>query len=156
MSLSDVFSTVMRIRRIVGIVSLVAASGAGYKYGPTVYQRIESHGGGKPSMVAQRPADGSTTTNAAGLKLCNRDLGELSLTNRFETRVALGNGRECLLTPEMVDRHTVQLTVTLRSKASNGLLHELAITQVVTPTGKPFDVMVGDFDFSLTPKVTSQ
>ncbi|MGA2245635.1 MAG: hypothetical protein ABSH48_11590 [Verrucomicrobiota bacterium] len=157
MSFWGVISAVVRIRRILVLVSLVAGGGAGYKYGPAIYHRAEEARASKPAALtgAKSPVDGSVTTNSAGIKLCNRDLGEVSLTNRFETSVSLGKGATCLLTPLMIDNRTVQLTVTVESRNPNGRIHDLAIAQVVTPSGQPFDVAVGDFSFSLTPNVIS-
>jgi hypothetical protein len=155
MNLSAVFPAVMRIRRIVALVTLITAGGAGYKYGPTVFHRLEPNNHAKPSL-ADRPAKSGITTNAIGIKMSNEDLGELSLTNGHLTNVTLGRGRECQLTPVMLDRHTVQLTVALKTQNANGSLKELAITQVVAPAGKPSDVVVGDSSLSLTPDVMSQ
>jgi len=60
-----------------------------------------------------------------------------------------------LLTPRMIDSHNVQLTLAVESKTARGKLHDLSITQVVTRPGKPFEVVVGEFSFCLTPKVVS-
>jgi hypothetical protein len=75
------------------------------------------------------------------------------LTNHFETCVSLGKNKDCLLTPLVIDNHTVQLTVVVQSRFPNGKTHDLSMTQVVTPLGEQFDVAVGDFSFSLTPNV---
>ena len=86
----------------------------------------------------------------------SRDLGAVNLTNHYETCVALGAGKDCLLTPKMIDSHNVQLTLAVESKTAKGRIHDLSITQVVTRSGKPFEVAVGEFNFSLTPIVTSE
>jgi hypothetical protein len=155
MNLSAVFSTVMGIRRIVTLVTAVTVGGAGYKYGPAVYHRHEFDHQPK-GILATQPARGGFTTNTTGIRINNQVLGELSLTNGHLTSVTLGRGRECLLTPVMLDRHAVQLTVALKTRNANGSLHELAIAQVIAHTGKSSDVVVGDFSFSLTPDVISQ
>ena len=61
-----------------------------------------------------------------------------------------------LLTPILIDSHKVQLTLAVESKNANGKIHDLSITQVITRSGKPFEVAVGGFSFSLTPNVTSE
>lgn len=155
MNLLALFSTVMRIRRIVTLVTVVTAGGAGYKYGPAVYHHSTSNNRPKAILAAQ-PGKCGITTNTAGMRINNQVLGELSLTNGHQTSVTLGGDRECLLTPVMLDRHAVQLTVALKTRNANGSLHELAITQVIAHAGKPSDVVVGDFSFSLTPDVISQ
>lgn len=87
--------------------------------------------------------------------IVTRDLGELTLTNHYETCVQLGAGKNCLLTPKMIDGHNVQLTLAVESKTARGKIHDLSITQVVTRSGKPFEVAVGEFSLSLTPNVVS-
>ena len=151
----------MKIGRILALVSIIAVCGASYKYGPAVYHRAQARPGSKPEPApAVKPVNGSISTNSAGIKLCNRDLGPVSLTNRFETCVSLGKGKQCRLTPLIIDDSTLQLTVTVESRNSNGRIHDLSITQVVAPEGKPLEVAAGDFNFCLTPnvipKVTSQ
>lgn len=86
----------------------------------------------------------------------SRNLGEVTLTNHQETCVALGAGQSCRLTPKMIDRHNVQLTLAVESRSPKGKIHDLSITQVVTATGKPFEVAVGGFSFSLTPNVVAE
>jgi hypothetical protein len=88
--------------------------------------------------------------------LKSRDLGAVTLTNHLETCVRLGPDKDCLVTPVVIDSHTVQLTLTVESRKPNGKMHDLSITQVVTKSGKPFEVAVGEFNFSLTPNVTSE
>jgi hypothetical protein len=162
MSLSEVFLTVLKVRRIVVIVSILAGAGSGYKYGPVVWHKAEAKMGLKTEAKAGSPAsakpvlDGSVTTNSEGIKLSNCDLGAVDLTNRQETCVSLGAGKDCVLTPNMIDGHNVQLTVTVESRNAKGRIHDLSITQVVTKSGKPFEVAVGSFSFSLTPNVSSE
>ena len=72
--------------------------GGGYKYGPTVWHKVEDKTGIKTEAKAGTSASGSTamnqtiTTNAAGIKLSNCDLGMVNLTNHYETCVLLGPG----------------------------------------------------------------
>ena len=98
----------------------------------------------------------TVVTNAAGTQISNCDLGAVSLTNHYETCLSLGVGRSCILTPKVIDGHNVEITVAVESRTNNGKIHDLFITQVVTRSGKPFEVAVGDYNFSLTPDVTSE
>ena len=82
-----------------------------------------------------------------------KDLGELALTNRYETCVNLGAGRSCTITPKLLDRDSVQLTMTLQSKQANGKTAGLIVTQVTTRLGKPFEVAIGDMDITITPQI---
>jgi hypothetical protein len=161
MNVSEAFSLFLKARRIVVIISIVAGAGS-YKYGPTVWQTAEAKMGAKPgvkavaSTAAKAPVlQTGVATNADGLKLSNCDLGAVSLTNHYETCVSLGKGKECLLTPLLIDSHNVQITVTLESRNAQGKIHDLSITQIVAKTGEPFEVAVGDVSFSLTPNVMS-
>jgi hypothetical protein len=84
------------------------------------------------------------------------DLGVVTLTNHSETCVALGSGRNCRFTPLMIDRHNVQLTLTVEATNGSGKMQDLSVTQVTTKTDEPFEVEVGEFSFSFTPKVISE
>jgi hypothetical protein len=149
MSISDAFSTLMKIRRVVAIISIIA--GAGYKVAPMVWHKAEA----KHELTA---AATTTTTNSVATKPAtdDRDLGVISLTNHYETCVSLGAGKDCILTPKMLDSRNVQLTLAVESKTAAGKIHDLSVTQIVTASGKPFEVAVGDFSLSLTPNVTSE
>ena len=86
----------------------------------------------------------------------NKNLGELLLTNYYETRVQLCTDKSCLITPKIVDRSKVQLTVMLESKNPGEKSGELSVVQVVGKAGKPFEVAVGDMNLTLTPKLAAQ
>jgi hypothetical protein len=92
----------------------------------------------------------------SGTNSTMRDLGEVTLTNHFETCVQLGAGKDFILRPRMLDGRNIQLTLSLESKTNSGKMHDLSVTQVITRSGKPMEVAVGDFNFSLTPKLSSE
>lgn len=101
-----------------------------------------------PTVANSSPAV-STPSNT-------RDLGELQLTNRYETCVSLGAGRSCTITPKLLDRDNLQLTMALQSKQANGKTAGLIITQVTTRPGKPFEVAIGDMDITITPEIVQE
>ena len=136
----------MKVRRVVAIVSIVA--GAGYKVAPMVWHKTAA----KPATALA----GVATTTSVVTKADGCDLGIVCLTNHFETCVPLGVGKDCILTPKMLDSHNVQLTLMVKSKTASGKTHDLSVTQVVIPSGKPFEVAVGDLNLSLTPDVKSE
>ena len=119
----------------------------------------------KPAPAQRTSAPAPTATPAGGVITgltvkddpppVAHDLGAVTLTNHCETRLPLGPGKDCVLTPNVIDSHNVQITVAVESMKPNGKIHDLTITQVVTKSGQPFEVAVGAFDFSLTPNVTS-
>ena len=85
-----------------------------------------------------------------------KDLGELDLTNRYETCVNLGAGRSCTITPKLLDRDSLQLTMSLQSRRANGKTAGLIVTQVTTRPGKPFEVAIGDMDITITPEIVQE
>ena len=93
----------------------------------------------------------TTTTN--NVVLHNR--GELALTNHYETCVQLGGGKDCIFTPKMIG-HDVQITLALESKTRSGKINDLSVTQVIAKSGQPFEVALGDFQFTFTPRIISE
>ena len=83
----------------------------------------------------------------------SRDLGEISLTNNYELEVAVAHGRTCLIVPKILDRKTVQLTMSLKTRNASGRVEDMSVKQITGDIGKPFDVAVGDMDLTLTPQV---
>jgi hypothetical protein len=81
----------------------------------------------------------------------NKNLGELSLTNHYETCVNLGAGKSCTIKPTLLGSSNLQLTMSLESKGPNGRTKDLSVVQVVTKAGKPFEVAVGNMNLTLTP-----
>lgn len=146
MNVSDIFSTLMKVRRVVAIVSIVA--GAGYKVAPMVWHKTEA----KPAHVAQA---GMASTNSVKANISGCDLGAVAMTNHYETRVSLGSGKDCILTPRMIDSHNVQLTLAVESRTTSGKTHDLSVTQITTRAGKPLEVAVGDYSLSFTPNVVT-
>jgi len=81
----------------------------------------------------------------------NQNLGELQLTNHYETCVNLGAGRSCTIKPSQLSRSNIQLTMALESKNNSGNTKNLSVIQVVTKAGKPFEVAVGGMNLTLVP-----
>jgi hypothetical protein len=90
-------------------------------------------------------------TNAAPSLI--KDLGILQLTNHFETSVAFGPHRNCRIVPKMIDRHNVLLTLTVESKSADGKIAGLSIVQVSGKTEQPFEISIGNTDFSFIPEI---
>jgi hypothetical protein len=91
--------------------------------------------------------------NAVAVESKDKDLGELSLTNHYETYVQLGTGKSCRIVPSMIDGKNIRLTMTVESKKANGKTEGLNVIQVITRAGKPFEIAVGDMNLTLTPKL---
>jgi hypothetical protein len=82
-----------------------------------------------------------------------KDLGVLQLTNHYETLVPFGPKRDCRIVPRMLDRHNVLLTLTVESKGADGKVAGLSVVQVTGKTEQPFEISIGDTDFSFTPEI---
>lgn len=103
-------------------------------------------------VVAAVASSGTTNSDSTALSK-NKDLGVLNLTNHFETTIDLGAGKSCRITPQMLDRNDLQLTVTLETKQADGQTAGLNVTQVIAHPGKTFDVSIGETELTLTPNL---
>ena len=83
---------------------------------------------------------------------CN--LGEVTLTNLNETCLQLTAGESCTLTPKLLDRNSVQITLALESKDNSGGTQNFSVTQVIARSGKLLAGAVGDLNLSFTPRVS--
>jgi hypothetical protein len=101
------------------------------------------------------PKAASSVVAASGTNLLH-NLGEVSLTNHFETCVKLGGGKNCTVVPRMIDSHNMELTLALESRTPAGKTHDLTVTQVTAKAGKPVEVALGGFQLSFTPKMISE
>ncbi len=154
LSFADIFSAVVKLRRIIAVVSIVA--GAGYKLGPVAWHKFNPK---QAPVTVPVMAAAVVSTNSVVVKTSQtspHDLGEVTLTNHYETCMHLGGGKNCLVTPRVLDNHNVELTLSLETRTSGGKVHDLTVTQVTAKTGKPMEVAVGDFQFSMTPKLASE
>jgi len=94
--------------------------------------------------------------STASLSTTNKNLGELALTNHYETCVYLGAGKSCTFKPTLLDHSNLQLTMLVESKNSAGKTQNLSVVQIVTKSGKPFEIAVGDMNFTLTPRLQGE
>jgi hypothetical protein len=108
------------------------------------------------TTAAKQPATPAAAVAVVSNNVPQHTLGEVSLTNHLETCLQLGGGKNCTLTPHLIDAHTVQLTLALESKTAAGKVHDVCVTQVTAKSGKPLDVAVGDFQLSFTPNIAAE
>lgn len=85
-----------------------------------------------------------------------RDLGDVTLTNHSETCFQLEPGKDCTLTPKILDSRNVQITLMVASKTNAGQIHAMSFAQVVTRPGKRFEIAVGDFNLTVCPTVAAE
>src|SRR5271170_3393970 len=107
----------------------------------------------KPTAQQHAPV---VTVVTSPESLTNANLGELELTNHYETCVNLGAGKSCTIRPTRLDRSNMQLTMALESKNTDGKVNGLSVVQVVIKTGKPLEVAVGDMNLTLTPRLSEE
>jgi len=152
MSFSDVYSTVMKARRVIALIGIVA--GAGYKAVPMVWHKAET----KPVAAAAKANNGVTTTNANGVMVKGPiySFGEVTLTNHYETCVKIGEGKNCLLVPKMLGNHTLELTLSVESRTAEGRTRDLSVKQISAKAGKPVEVALGGVQLSFTPKLFTE
>jgi hypothetical protein len=112
---------------------------------------MSCHKVASPTKAAPVKATAGATAGVTNSLL--HDLGEVSLTNHYETCVQLGGGKDCTLMPRMVDSHNVALTVSLESRTPAGKTIDLTVAQVTTKTGRPMEIALGDYQLSFTPKL---
>jgi hypothetical protein len=85
-----------------------------------------------------------------------KDLGILQMTNNYETCLKFGTNRDARIIPRMLDRHNIQITLTVESKAPGGKVAGLSVVQMTGSAGQPFQISIGDTDFSFTPQVVAR
>ena len=107
--------------------------------------------GKSPATQQHAPAQTEIATTSK-----NKDLGELELTNHYETCIQLGAGKSCTIKPSILDHGNLQLVLAFETKKSDGQTDGLSVVQIVTKTGKPFEVAIGDMNFTLTPKLADE
>lgn len=147
MSFSDVYSTVMKARRVIALVGIVA--GAGYKAVPMVWHKSEA----KPATVAASTLGVPNTTNAANgivVKGPIYSFGEVTLTNHYETSVKLGEGKNCMLVPKVLGNQ-MELTLSVETRNATGKTTDLAVRQVTAKAGKPVEISLGGVQLAFTP-----
>ena len=108
-----------------------------------------------PSSCSKAPSPQSAQAagaNAAATPSKTKELGVIQLTNHYETQIDLGKGQSCTITPRLLDRHNIQLTLSFGTKNAAGKPIGLCVTRVVAQPDKPFDITVKDVDISFTPK----
>lgn len=107
-----------------------------------------------PWSCAKTPATSQATkTNVVAAQSKTTDLGVIQLTNHYETEINLGKGKSCTITPSLLDRHDLQLTLSFGSTDTEGRPTGLCVTRVVAEPDKPFDITVNDTDLTFTPKL---
>jgi hypothetical protein len=106
--------------------------------------------------VAQQLNLPVTTVAGSSEDFTNKNLGELQLTNHYETCVNLGAGKSCTIKPSLLNNSDLQITMALESISASGKVNGLSVVEVVTKTGQPFEVAVGDMNITLTPKLADE
>lgn len=103
-----------------------------------------------------KPAAPAAAAPNAAAQSKIKDLGTLPMTNGFETCLKFGPTRDARMVPRMVDRHNVQITLTVESRSVDGRTAGLNIVQLSGDAQKQFEVSIGDTDFTFTPQIVSR
>ncbi|HEY4415736.1 MAG TPA: hypothetical protein VGO57_08595 [Verrucomicrobiae bacterium] len=99
------------------------------------------------------PPSTAASTNSTVTNASPDDLGFITLTNHMEHRALLGDGKDCILLPKLVDTKNSSIVVTFETKAAGGKIRDMSVAQVDAKNGEPVEVTVGDFHVTFTPNV---
>lgn len=115
----------------------------------------KSHNSNAAHMKAAQAAQAAPKAEAENVSASANtpDSRELSLTNNSETRIQLGADKSCRIKPVVLDGGNLQLTLALEIRKAGGKLQGLIITQVVTPAGQPFEIVMSTTDIAFTPVI---
>jgi hypothetical protein len=105
--------------------------------------------------VDTNAAPAATNAPPAPVHFRGKDLGVVLLTNRCETRIQVGDGKNCAIKALLLDSQRLQLTMTLETKLADGKTRGLKITTVVAKPDQPFEVDFGSLVFALTPQLVT-
>lgn len=108
-----------------------------------------------PASCHKDANSSKTATSAAAAKAAPQNFGEIVLTNLADTCLQLPGGKNCILTPKLVDAKNVRITVALEAQNVYGETSDYSVTQVTTNPGKPTEVAVGTLNFTFTPKIVA-
>jgi hypothetical protein len=102
------------------------------------------------AKTAAKASSGNAAANVSA-SADSESQGGLSMTNNSEAVIKLGAGKTCRIKPVLLDEKNLQLTLALELKNAGGEMQGLVIKQVITPPGKPFDIVMEGTDIALTP-----
>jgi len=94
----------------------------------------------------------AAATNSNLLPITGK-MGQINLTNHLETCVEFANGTICLLTPKVLDRGTIRITLSLESKNEYGETKDLSVAEITAKSGKPTEVSLGSMNLTFTPVI---
>jgi hypothetical protein len=112
-----------------------------------------------PASCHKDTNSAKTSTEAqasAESKAAPQKFGEIILTNLTDTCLQLADGKNCILTPKLIDPKSVRITVALESQNQYGETSDYSVAQVVTRPGSPTEVAVGSLNFTFTPQIVAK
>lgn len=145
----------------IGTVILTALLALGCKRNPDA--AVEDTTNAAPAVTTNDVPAGTTNaapagTNAPAVSVPSRtrDLGVVVLTNHYETRIQLGEGKSCAITPLLLANKQLQLTMVLESKMADGKTRGLNIMKVTTRPAEQFEVDFGSLALTLIPQLAGE
>ena len=96
---------------IIATVVLTGLSVSGCKRNPVPLPTVETN-----TVPVATNVLGASAVPVAPVSSRTRDLGVVQLTNHFETRIQLGGGKSCTITPHLIKPQHLQLTMVLNPK----------------------------------------
>ena len=97
---------------------------------------------------------GPASTNPLA-ELRGKSLGVVTLTNRLETVLQVGDGKSCYIKPVALDPQRLQLTMSLETHQAGGRPGGLKVVTIIARPDQPFEVDFGSLVFNLTPHLAT-
>lgn len=112
----------------------------------------------KAATPATRAAAHATSTKSApaAAQSTIQDLGILQMTNNYEMYVSFGPENRGRMVPKMLDRKNILIILTLESKKPNGKTAGFSVVQLEGTDKKPFEVSIGNTDYTFTPQIAAE
>jgi len=95
-------------------------------------------------------------SDASSASAPTKDLGVVELSDATQSRVDLGAGRECIITPRVVSDNAMQIEIAVEVKDAAGNPKRLGSSRVTALAGQPFSISVGDTTIAMTPKIKAK
>ena len=95
-------------------------------------------------------------SDASNASAPTKDLGVVELSDGTPSRVDLGAGKQCVITPRVISDNAVQLEMVVEAKDAAGNPKRVGSSRVSAMAGQSFSISVGDTTIAMTPKIKAK
>jgi hypothetical protein len=96
------------------------------------------------------------TAEASDASASAKNLGVVELSDATPSRVDLGAGKECIITPKVISDNALQIDIVVEAKDAAGNPKRVGSSRVTTLAGQSFAISVGDTTVAMTPQIKSR